>query len=284
VRVNAYVMAADPAFLAASVGSYYECVDRIVVTYDEDRVSWSGQPIPVDQCLAELRQLDRKGKLDLLPGKYARPELPPMNCETRQRRASLDAASIGADWVVQLDTDEVVPDVEVFLEMLRRADRAGADALEFPSRWLYARTGERRYLEASSRWWRVAAGYPGPLAVRAGAKLRLARQCEGSIFRVDFRMRNTDPWHPRRAAVDATVPVDKGVLHFSWVRSAEQMQAKAKISGHRDDFDWQASLRKWRFRQRHPVLAVALAPLRRKRHQSWLRRVSLAIDPPERLP
>jgi hypothetical protein len=276
-------MVADPAFLAASVSSYYDGVGRIVVTYDEDRVSWSGQSVPIDQCLAELRQIDREGKLDLLPGRYARPELPPMNCETRQRQASLDAASIGADWVVQLDSDEVIPDVAVFLEMLRRAARARADALEFPSRWLYARTGEGRYLEASSRWWRAAAGYPGPLAVRAGAKLRVGRQCEGSIFRVDFRKQNTDPWHPRHAPVHATVPVDKGVLHYSWVRSGEQLQKKATTSGHRDDFDWDAGITRWRLHQRHPLIAVALTPLRRKRHPSWLRRATVPIDPPARL-
>jgi hypothetical protein len=283
VRVNAYVMAADPVFLAASVHSYYDGVGRIVVSYDENRLSWSGEPIPVGDCLAELSQIDRDSKLDFSPGRYSHPELPPLDCETRQRQAALDSASKDAEWVLQLDSDEVIPDFGAFSEMVLRADRSGADALEFPSRWLYARTGERRYLEVSSRWWRAAAGYPGPLAVRAGTRLRLARQCEGSIFRVDFRRQSTDPWHPRDAPVHATVPVDDGVLHFSWVRSGEQMERKAATSGHRDDFNWQARLRRWRFHQRHPLIAVALTPLRRKRHPTWLRRASVPIDPAARV-
>jgi hypothetical protein len=273
-------MAADPAFLAASVESYYDAVERVVVSYDERQLSWSGEPIPVDRCLAELKHLDSEGKLDFRPGQYSYPDLAPMDCETRQRQDTLDAASVDADWVLQIDTDEVFPDLNVFLEMLRRADNAGADALDFPSRWLYTRIGDGRFLETCSRWWRAAAGYPGPLAVKAGTRLRLARQCEGNLFRVDFRKRNTDPWHSRDTPVHATVRVDQGVLHFSWVRSAENMREKAETSAHRDDFDWQTALAKWCFRTRHPTIATALTPLRRKEHPSWLRSIHAPVDPP----
>ena len=95
--------------------------------------------------------------------------------------------------MLQLDTDEVIPRMESFMDMLRRANAGGAVGLHFPSRWLYARAGSGWYPEACSRWWRAAAGYPGPLAVRSGTRLTLARQCEGPLFRVDFRPRNTDP-------------------------------------------------------------------------------------------
>jgi hypothetical protein len=208
-----------------------------------------------------------------------------MECETLQRQAALGAAGEGAHWVLQLDSDEVVPEPSVLLGMVQRADSADADALHYPSRWLYARTRDGRFLERCTRWWRAAAGYPGPLAVRPGTVLRVARQCEGELFRVDFRASNTDPWHDDSTPVHATVQLDAGVLHFSWVRSEEELAAKAVVSGHRDDVDWAASIRKWRRRQRHPIVATSLTPLRRKGNTdpSWLRLVRLPVDPPARL-
>jgi hypothetical protein len=283
LHVNAYIMLGDPAYLAASVSSYYDVIDRLIVSYDEHARSWSGDPIPVDECLAELTRVDRRSKATFFPGSYSQPHRPPLVCDTLQRQSALDEASAGADWVLQLDTDEVIPDLATFAEMLERAKATGAIGMDFPSRWLYARTRRGLYLEACSRWWRVAAGYPGPLAVRTGAILTLARQCDGPLFRVDFRHRNTDPWHARGVPVHATIHPASGVLHFSWVRLPDEMAQKSAISGHRDDFDWDQRLAKWLFRQRHPILAVALTPVRRRRHTEWLRQVRLPLDPAPRM-
>jgi hypothetical protein len=285
VRINAYLLCADPAFQGASVASYYDAVDRIVVCYDDDHLSWSGQPLPLERCFAELAQADPDGKLELTPGRLSHPDLPPMECETRARRLGLAAASEGADWVLQIDGDEVVPRLGVFVEMLERADQASADGLDFPSRWIYARTADGRYLEACSRWWRHAAGYPGALAVRAGSPITHARHCTGRLFRVDFRDTNTDPWRLPDTPVDATVGVDDGVLHLSWVRTPAELAEKAVVSSHRDDADWDKELRQWLWRQRHPRAAVALTPLRRRGslHPNWLRLSRLPLDPPPSL-
>jgi hypothetical protein len=279
MRVSAYVMLGDPAYMAASVASYYDFVDRIVVSYDQGSRSWSGEPLPVEECFAELTHVDRDRKISHLRGPFSHPDASPLECDTRQRQASLDEASIGADWVLQLDTDEVVPNLDSFRKMLSRAHAADAAGLDFPSRWLYARVRQGVYLEACSRWWRTAAGYPGPLAVRSGTQLKVARQCVGPLFRVDFRSRNSDPWHPRDAPVHATVPLADGVLHFAWVRSDEAMARKARISSHRDDLDWDKRLRRWRARQRRPIWASVFTPLRRKNHTDWLRLARLTTEP-----
>jgi hypothetical protein len=281
MRLNAYTLLGDPSFLAASVASYYDAVDRVVVSFDEAHLGWAGDAIPIEACLNQLRHVDVESKIDLRPGDFSHFELPLTECETRHRQAALDAASDGADWVIQLDGDEVVPDLRVFVEMIKRADAAGAAGLDFPSRWIYARTRGGRFLEGCSRWWRPAAAYPGPLAVRAGSKLSNARQCEADLFRVDFRTRNTDPWRYAGHPVDATVPVDAGVLHFSWVRTIAEMNAKAQMSPHRDGANWPAEIRRWQHRQRHPWLTTAMTPFRKRGelHPQWLRMVSLPITP-----
>ncbi len=118
MRLHAYVLAADPAWLVQSVRSYYDLVDRIVVSYDQDATSWTGTPLEVEHCLRLLKTADPDGKIVHSPGHYARPEHKPMDNETYQRQRALDEASEGADWVLQLDTDEVFGAPATFLDCL----------------------------------------------------------------------------------------------------------------------------------------------------------------------
>src|SRR5688572_12433032 len=65
--VSAYVMLADPSYLAESLSAYYRHVDRIVLSYDEAGLSWTGTPLPVQQCLAIARSIDVEGKCVEVP-------------------------------------------------------------------------------------------------------------------------------------------------------------------------------------------------------------------------
>jgi hypothetical protein len=276
IRVNAYVLAADPSFLEASILAYYDRVDRIVVSFDDSHRSWTGTALPVEQCRSLISALDRDGKCREVAGRFFRPEHDPLENDTFQRQTALDAASDGADWVVQLDTDEVMLNSARFFDTLRRADGIGAGALDYPSRWVYTRVAPGRYLQKTSRFWRVAAAYPGPLAVRAGTTLRLARQTDAPPYRVDFRERNTDPWGPRRRLADEVVATSEAVIHFSWVRDPEVMRRKLGWSGHAGDLTDPSTLRAWKWRTRHPLLTTLGTPLRR---DDWLRPVRITEPP-----
>jgi hypothetical protein len=286
LRVNAYVLAADPAYLAASVQSYYALADRIVVSFDESHKGWSGHPVDVPQSLNELAAIDVHNKLDLRAGRFSDPARPAMEGETKQRQAALEIASEGADWVLQLDGDEVLPDLERFAATVESAHAGGYPALEYPARWLYAKAVDGTWLELSRRWWGVAAGYPGPVAVRAGSRLKLARQIGLPAYRVDFRSVNTDPWRRADEPVHETVDEDQGILHFSWVRSEEELWDKARVSGHSTDFNWAAAIKTWKWRRAHPRIAALGNPVRRQRHlwdRPWVRRTRIPLDPPARV-
>lgn len=110
MRITAYVLVADPNYLRESLLSYYDHVDRIVLSYDENATSWTGTPIPVAECLAVIDDLDVDGKCERMPGHFARLEHHPLENETYQRQLALDEAGKDADWVLQLDTDEVMLD------------------------------------------------------------------------------------------------------------------------------------------------------------------------------
>ncbi|BDZ64522.1 glycosyltransferase family protein [Agromyces mangrovi Wang et al. 2018] len=264
MRLHAYVLAGDPAWISQSIGSYYGIVEKIVVSYAADGRSWAGFPLSVDESLERMRAADPDGKMVFVPGDHSDADRPVMTVETEQRQAALDAASEEADWVVQLDTDEILSSPEVFLAQLREADRRAADALAFPMRNFYARTPSGEFLEHCGRFWTTQAGYPGPVVVRAGTRLSLSRQSAGSpVHRVDVSPRNTDPAHPFGTPVHAVIPEDDAIIHMSWVRTEEQMAEKRIVSGYAPERDWDRDLGRWRRRTAHPLGTVLGAPFAR---------------------
>lgn len=265
MKLHAYVLAGDPAWIPQSIGSFYRLVDRIVVSYDEQGLSWSGHPLSTEKSLSRIAAADPDGKVVLRPGRFSNPELMAMWAETAQRQDALDAASEGADWVLQLDTDEVVADPAAFRAAIDAAEAHCASALEYPARVLYARALSGRFLETCGRFWSTQSSYPGPAAVRSGTRLSHARQAAGvPTYRVDVSAWNTDPARPSTTRVHRVIPRDQALLHLSWVRTEAQMAEKRAVSGHARGRDWDRELDRWRRRMRHPFLTAAAAPLSRR--------------------
>ena len=260
VKFHAYVMAADPAWVEDSVLSYYDVVDRIVVSFDRHDEGWTGEPIRAAETVARLRAIDREGKCVFAPGSFATPGLDPLEADTRQRQSALDLASEGADWVLQIDTDEILPAPGYLLDAVRAADRRDFEAVDFPSRRIVQHVRGDEFLEECRTWWRVATSYPGPLAVRAGVTLTLARRASSHQYRVDVRPKNCDPHRSRFTPVHAVVPSDAAVLHMTWVRSTADMHAKVGAWGHAHDRDWGPVIAQWELAQRHPWRAALARP------------------------
>lgn len=279
VRINAYVLAGDPAWIAESIESYYPYINTLVVSFDEDNLSWGGHPLEVPEALERLRALDPEGKIVELPGKFSAPERFALDCETGQRQQALDLASKDADWVIQLDTDEVLATPERFFLSLKTADAEGFDALHYPSRWWYQRAGRgaTKFLERSRRFGKVASDYPGPVAVRAGTTLSHCRQTDAPCYRVDFDTRNTDPAHPADVVVHEAILPDEGVIHLSWLRSAEQMDGKRLSSGHAAQVNMNKRIERWYSAYKRPRITVMLGPLHRH-PDFWMRIVDSPIS------
>lgn len=205
------------------------------------------------------------------PGRYFHSDQHPLANETAQRREALALASKDADWVIQLDTDEVLADPDVFADSIRDADTRGFAGVEFPARVFHQHIRDDLYLELCRRFWAVAAHYPGPVAVRAGSSLTMARQGEKNLYRVDFRPTNTDPLHPDDAPVHRVIGQHQALMHYSRVRSDANMRAKANASGHATDLDWDALIASWTRDRTHPWLAVARTPLQHGQIRRFLR-------------
>lgn len=263
MRLNAYVLAGDPAWAAHSLRSYYELVDRVFVSFDNEHRSWTGLPLDVERTISVLQKADPDRKLVLLPGRHSSACRPVLEVETEQRQAAIDAASDGAQWVLQLDTDEVMLDPRTFMHQLQIARTRGAAAMHYPLRDFYRQLGDGRYLEHCGRFWTAQAAYPGPLALKAGSTLSHCRQTSVPHYRVDVSWHNTDPWHPADATVHAVIRPHEAVAHLSWVRTESQMARKAATSGYAEALSWPTELRDWRWRGSHPYLTALVAPLQR---------------------
>jgi hypothetical protein len=168
MKLNAYVLAADPAWIEESIAGYYPHVDRIIVSFDETGTSWTGHPLDPTEAVSRLKALDHQGKIVLAPGRFFSLGRNALASDTAQRQNALDLASEGAAWVLQLDSDEIAADPATLLSCLEQADREGFDALDYPARYVYQHIRDRWYLERGRRLWRAAAAYPGAVAVRAG--------------------------------------------------------------------------------------------------------------------
>jgi hypothetical protein len=248
--VSAYVLLGDPSWLPLAVESWYPAVDRIVASYDQDGRSWSGGDISsgIDRCLGLLDDLDVDGKVEAVPGDFVAPDDDLLGAETAHRQAALDAAA-GGDrdrWVLQLDCDEVVPDLAALIGQIHRSDADHLDALWYPARWLYTHIRGRWYTEMVTRRLHRWEAFPGPVAVRGGTRLTLTRQTEASARQLHFGDGRGD-----------TVTLDQAILHFSMVRSVEVMEWKSTISAHARNLDWDRRLALWHQARRHPLPACA---------------------------
>jgi hypothetical protein len=274
MRLVAYVLAADPVWIIPSVRSYYDIVDEIVVSYDKHSRGWTGHAIPVDECLDRIHSIDRDKKLKLLAGEYARPSADPMENDTFQRQCAIDSIGARADWILQLDTDEIMPDASQLAHCLEHEVPPAARVLEWPMRAFFQRTPRGHFLEVTSFWRRRCSEYPGPIATRPGVQLTRARRTEAPVWRVGIRKSDTDPHTRRRYRSHQVIDKAAAVLHMSWVRTEDDLRRKLRTWSHSADFDaerylehvWRPARRRWitlhNFHPVYPRLWPALWPTR----------------------
>ena len=265
MRLRAYVLAADPAWLETSIQSYYDIVEKIVVSYDRNKVGWTGRALPIDECIDRAKSVDKDKKMEFAPGNFAILSNSPMENETRQRREALAQAG-EADWVLQLDTDEVVTKPSSLLKRLA-ALPASVSCARWPMRSFFQRSVDGRYLEVCSRWRGHMEEY-FPIAVRSGATLFEAR----NTFKDTVTLRSRTFSIESLSNASSRLARDETMLHFSWVRSQEQMLRKLQSWGHSRDFDteryyreiWSRAPTEWsRLRDFHPLTPATWPALRR---------------------
>lgn len=236
LRLGAYVLAADPTWVRSSLARYYDHLDVLVVAAPEDGRGWTGAPVAAQEVLEQILALDTRGIVRVVRGSWTRPE-DPLAADTDQRRDALAAVGDDVDWVLQLDTDEVLPDVEALVRVLKVAEEEGLTAVEWPMRVLYRRT-RHGYLQVCAADGTEHYEYPGPVAVRPGTRLVHCRKVDVDFLRPVVRgdassyqvVREPEPHEVRRELLDT----DEVVVHNSWARSPASVRRKVASWGHNE--------------------------------------------------
>src|SRR5262249_47496455 len=128
--------------------------------------------------------LDPAKKCRLMPGSFARKGCAPLDNETYQRQAALNALRAeGYDWVIQTDTDEALPTLAPVARLIAEAERIGAAAIEWPMRTCFQRLADGRFLEIRGAKGQAEYGYPGAAIIRAQETLTQARRISGTTLR-----------------------------------------------------------------------------------------------------
>ncbi len=232
MRLGAYVLAADPTWISQSISAYYSEVEQLIISYDVDHRGWTGAPVDVASCIQKLRQLDYSQKMQFAPELFHGLPGSPADGETHQRSRALLLLDGRVDWALQLDTDELLPNMAALRAALSEAHAQGCAAVEWPMRVLYRRVSATTYLQVSNHDGTTHFEYPGPIAVRPGATLSEGRRTAGPTLRVVVR-------GDHRAAREATGPVwaideEDAIWHNSWARSPRSVWRKISSWGHND--------------------------------------------------
>jgi len=233
-RLGAYVLAGDPVWLASSLSRYYPVLDDLVVMVPRSGLGWTGRRIPVDECVDRVRRHDPRGIARIVLGDWQDP-VRPLRADTAQRQAAVEALGSSVDWILQIDNDEILPDVQSLITAIRWADERHLGAVEWPMRVLYRRIARGRYLEVvdplGPRY-----DYPGPIAIRSGTVLVEARRCGGPFLRpvVVGDDRSLQVRHPLGDGEvrEERLGAHEAIVHNSWARSPAEIRRKMSTWGH----------------------------------------------------
>jgi hypothetical protein len=233
-RLGAYLLPGDPTWLRSSLSRYYDLLDDLVIPVPNGHRSWTGEPLPVEACLSAIHEIDSRGIMRIITGAWVEPKHP-LEAEKAQRQAAMTELA-GMDWVLQIDNDEILPDVEALLEHLRLAETKGLPAVEWPMRVLFRRLRSGKYLEVVGPSGRPRFDYPGPIAIRPDQRPVEARRTHGPFLRPVVggdreSLQVARPAEALEARVETLQP-HHVILHNSWARPPSAVWRKVRSSGH----------------------------------------------------
>lgn len=246
MRIGAYVLAGDPVWLASSLSRYYGFLDDFVVVAPEDRLGWTGRPIPVDECLEVISRVDRRGIARIVWGSW-QDLIDPLRADTAQRQAGIDALGDGVDWILQVDNDELLPEPEALLALLGEAEKRSLRAVEWPMRVLFRGLSDGSFLQVVGSDGAPRYDYPGPVAVRARTRVLQARRAEGpwlrAVVRGDIVSRPLlNELAEGEVRLECLEP-GQAIVHNSWGRDRRAVYRKVTTWGHASG--WRGPLYYW---------------------------------------
>lgn len=214
-----FLLSYDYEKLKIALPLVYEDADRIFVAQDENLNTWNGVKFHVDNSFFQwLKEIDIHNKIEIYKDNFYIPELNAIKNDTRERHMLSQKMGIG-NWLIQIDSDEYIPNFKGFVEHLRKYDSYLDNPKENPVQISGFHVDIYKYLD------------DGLLYVRNTCKVLLAT--------------NYPNYKLARQTYEKVIYVNTLVFHESLARTEEDLQFKLKNWGHNHELNTEF-LNKWK--------------------------------------
>jgi hypothetical protein len=240
------LLAYDYRFFFESLPSYYALADEIILGLDKDRLTWKKQPFNFDaQAVgAFIGRIDTQKKIRFAQGDFH--SLPQPILNDTNERSQLGQLCKPENWVVQIDSDEIVQNGDEFKD------------------WLLA--NDPRGYQVVGTWISVFKSFGDKVLV-----------VDPSIEQVPVATMSRGLYRSARMTSEPGILSPLRLLHFSWGRTPQELKQKLENWSHNADFNVQAYFDLWQsvtlenyhqIRNFHPLngpawLSLRLATLQR---------------------
>lgn len=217
-----YLISYDYSYIMNSLESIYDFADLIVLCYDKDFKTWTGNSFSIpDSFFNTIKEFDKKKKIKIYTDSFFVPEniASPMLSETLQRNKLGEFMGKGG-WHIQLDVDEYAYDFKKMFTYLKKS----AFLLEDPENKPYS------------------------LIAKC---IVLYKKDENGFYVIkpvneEFYFATNNPKYIRARQTNWTcLYTNQKVIHQSWARNADEIQQKLNNWGHKTDFDGEEYFNKW---------------------------------------
>lgn len=213
-----FCVAYDWEFLRISLLLVYSFADKICLSLDKDRTSWTIQKFDFDDAAfyAFVREIDTRSIIDIYEDDFHQTDLTPMQNEVRQRKLIASRLGVGG-WHLQLDTDEYFMDFEGFVAYLKKCK-------------------SNKQINITCPW------YTMYKQVKNGCLFISEDEKELEFIPIATRYPHYE-FGRRNGYFNIKTPFV--ILHQSWARSEQEILQKISNWGHKEDFDVMQYFQRW---------------------------------------
>jgi hypothetical protein len=207
------LLAYDYRYAFSAIRSYYEIADEIILGLDRDRLTWMRQPFDIDmnEVADFISQVDQKNKIRIFAADFHSNDHPMIN-ETMERNA-LSLQCSESNWIIQIDSDEILMNAPEFRQ------------------WLLPARPDCRY---AATWINVFKSFDD--------KVLLIDPPTG-LTPVATKLRGQ--YASARVTQQPVIVSPLTLLHFCYGRTPEDLLQKLRNWGHARDFDVNAFFEMW---------------------------------------
>lgn len=211
-----FLVAYDYALLQSSIPLVYAEANRIILSVDENWLTWSGQPFSIKKDFYDwLAEIDTEHKIVWEKGNYADTTKNPLDNETKQRN-DMFRNHPGYDWYIQLDADEYFIHFLPFVQYLQTIKDGQPVNVSVRLKTMYKQTADT-FFQIGGKMETVGVATNHPTYTKA----RFIEQCK-------------------------EIKTSFVLLHQSWGRSENDVRRKLGNWGHRDDLNPERFLQAWK--------------------------------------